>query len=216
MKTLDEVEPRIPISSLPFAISESGSYYLTGNLRTRGNGITVTANDVTIDLMGYAITGGNGNGIDIFGCINVEIRNGTIRKFALQGIHENYVSGRGHRIIGIRVIENGGRGVELNGRGHLLKECTAVGNGKEGFYVSTGSVVCNNTATDNGDNGITCYQGNTVVNNAAYYNGDWGILLHTGFLDGNSAENNNTNDSGSNEIHCSTSCTYGTNHTYTP
>ena len=31
MKTLDEVEPRIPISSVPYIISESGSYYLSIN-----------------------------------------------------------------------------------------------------------------------------------------------------------------------------------------
>ena len=34
MKTLDEVEPRIPISQgdLPLTITQPGSYYLTGNL----------------------------------------------------------------------------------------------------------------------------------------------------------------------------------------
>ena len=31
-KTIDEAEPRIPISSLPYTISQSGSYYLTGHL----------------------------------------------------------------------------------------------------------------------------------------------------------------------------------------
>jgi hypothetical protein len=32
MKTLDQVEPRQPISSLPYTISAPGSYYLTTNL----------------------------------------------------------------------------------------------------------------------------------------------------------------------------------------
>ena len=32
MKALAQVEPRTPISSLPYTISESGSYYVTGNL----------------------------------------------------------------------------------------------------------------------------------------------------------------------------------------
>ncbi|MHC4154696.1 MAG: hypothetical protein ACYST6_07215, partial [Planctomycetota bacterium] len=41
MKTLDEVEPRVPISSLPYTISASGSYYLTGDLTTDSNSISV-------------------------------------------------------------------------------------------------------------------------------------------------------------------------------
>ena len=32
MKSLSEVEPRTPISALPFTISQPGSYYLTANL----------------------------------------------------------------------------------------------------------------------------------------------------------------------------------------
>ena len=31
-KTLNEIEPRTPINSLPFVIEEPGSYYLTRNL----------------------------------------------------------------------------------------------------------------------------------------------------------------------------------------
>ena len=75
MKTLDEVEPRIPIPGstsavATFIISESGSYYLTGNRRSYGIGIQVNADDVTIDLMGYTLTGpgtGTSNGIYIYG-----------------------------------------------------------------------------------------------------------------------------------------------------
>ena len=32
MKTLEQVEPRTPVSSLPFTITQSGSYYLTTTL----------------------------------------------------------------------------------------------------------------------------------------------------------------------------------------
>ena len=31
MKTLEQIEPRTPISSLPYVITNGGSYYLTGN-----------------------------------------------------------------------------------------------------------------------------------------------------------------------------------------
>ena len=51
-------EVRTPISALPFTISQSGSYYLTGNLDGSTGGIDITADEVTLDLMGFAIDGG--------------------------------------------------------------------------------------------------------------------------------------------------------------
>ena len=60
MKTLEEVyertDPRTPISSLPYTISEPGSYYLTGNLSSTTNGIVIESNFVTVDLMGFSLT----------------------------------------------------------------------------------------------------------------------------------------------------------------
>src|SRR5262249_8399348 len=59
MKALDIVEPRTPISSLPFTISSPGSYYVTKDLTgTAGNnGITIGASDVHLDLMGFTLRG---------------------------------------------------------------------------------------------------------------------------------------------------------------
>jgi hypothetical protein len=56
MKTLAQIEARTPISSAPFTLSASGSYYLTTNLTvSSGNAITITANNVTLDLNGFTI-----------------------------------------------------------------------------------------------------------------------------------------------------------------
>src|SRR4051794_32732317 len=80
MKSLDQIEPRTPISALPFAITSAGSYYLSGNLTSATGGITIQANEVTVDLMGFALAGGNGSGIVVSGNrTNIVIRNGTIR-----------------------------------------------------------------------------------------------------------------------------------------
>ena len=98
MKTLDEVEARIPINqdtapgqtSYTHVISEPGSYYLTGNVTVSGgggivNGIFISAERVTLDLNGYSIVGfstGNGNGIAFPTGIypdSITIRNGTIQ-----------------------------------------------------------------------------------------------------------------------------------------
>src|SRR5687767_11957796 len=71
MKTLDQIEPRIAISSIPTTITQSGSYYLTGNLTgvVGQNGITIKASEVTIDLSGYSLIGvsGSKNGIESVG-----------------------------------------------------------------------------------------------------------------------------------------------------
>src|SRR5215470_14609518 len=63
MKALDIVEPRTPISSLPFTISSPGSYYVTKDLTgTAGNnGITIAASDVHLDLMGFTLRGVSGS-----------------------------------------------------------------------------------------------------------------------------------------------------------
>src|SRR5713101_4560299 len=56
MKSLDQIEPRTPISSLPVFIGQSGSYYLTGSFDlSSGDGIFISANNVTIDLNGFTI-----------------------------------------------------------------------------------------------------------------------------------------------------------------
>jgi hypothetical protein len=66
-KTLNNVEPRTPISSLPYTISAAGSYYLTGNLTADANGILVDANNVTIDLAGFSLIGpGSGTSYGVY------------------------------------------------------------------------------------------------------------------------------------------------------
>lgn len=96
MKTLDEIEPRIPlVSGSPgvtidgatgaITISQSGSYYLTKDLSTETAtaGITVSADHVTLDLNGFSITRLTGTAanlfaIDIGSSKGVHIHNGTI------------------------------------------------------------------------------------------------------------------------------------------
>jgi hypothetical protein len=56
MKSLDQIEPRTPISAAPFVISAGGSYYLTTNVTVgSGDAITIAANNVTLDLKGFTV-----------------------------------------------------------------------------------------------------------------------------------------------------------------
>ena len=83
MKTLDEIEPRTPISSLPFTINTPGSYYLTGNHTglSSVNGITIITDIVTVDLNGFTLKGtpGSKSGVWVDGVHqNISVKNGDI------------------------------------------------------------------------------------------------------------------------------------------
>ena len=92
MKTLDQVEPRTIITNLPYTISQPGSYYLTTNLTgtTGVDGITISADDVTVDLNGFALLGPM-PGAGAIGLVvpsaqkNLSIRNGTVRDWSCNG-----------------------------------------------------------------------------------------------------------------------------------
>ncbi len=86
MKRLDVVEPRIPISSLPYTITQGGSYYVTGNLSAGvWDGIVIEASDVSIDLNGYTLSTDSGLGNTdcsvAAGRTNVSVRDGGVRGF---------------------------------------------------------------------------------------------------------------------------------------
>lgn len=116
MKTLDQVEPRTPISVLPCVITNSGSYYVASNLTGAAgtNGITVVANDVTIDLRGFTLAGVPGSlaGVKVVGArTNLTVENGIIRNWGNDGVG---VEGslRGGRFSRLTVSTNSGAGLE--------------------------------------------------------------------------------------------------------
>jgi parallel beta-helix repeat protein len=213
MKTLDEVEPRIPITSVPFNISSPGSYYFTGDLTSAMYGINVSADNVTIDLMGYTLAYGasaSAYGIYINGRNNVEIRNGTVRDFASMGIHEHSYGSKGHRIINVRVVSNGNNGIRLNGHGHLVKDCHATGNLGSGIITGDRSTISGNTCSDNAYHGIHGSSGSTISGNTCHGNGWDGIGGHSGCT----VSGNTCHENGSSGIDVDHSCTMSGNTCY--
>jgi hypothetical protein len=90
MKTLEQIEPRTPISTAPFTISQSGSYYLTTNLTVGGgNAITVAADGVTLDLNGFTIRSTANPAAGFAVLINSGLRNITIQNGVIQGAVTN-------------------------------------------------------------------------------------------------------------------------------
>jgi len=84
-KTLNQIEPRTPISAAPFTVNVPGSYYLTANVSVAtGNAITINTSNVSFDLNGFTITSTQSpatNAAAIFinsGFSNITIMNGNV------------------------------------------------------------------------------------------------------------------------------------------
>jgi hypothetical protein len=184
------------ITSVPYTINAPGFYYLEGDLNTGLTAITVNADHVTIDLMGFSL---NRNafsevlpsGILMDGRNNVEIRNGTVRGFS-KGILENSAGGANHRVSNVRVVSCL-TGIQLLGKNHLVRNCNA-SNNILGISVKSG-VITGCLASDNGDLGIGLdgpgsLIGNTVICNSGQ-RGFW-ISNNEVLVDQNTASGDGT------------------------
>jgi hypothetical protein len=176
MRTLTQVEPRTPISSAPFTISVSGSYYLTTNLTvSSGNAITIAANGVTLDLNGFTISStaasATGYGISLNSSLSdITIVNGHI----CSGVTNNgsgIYSGSGFAI-GIGYTANAPTNV-------VVSKVSVSGVLSRGIYLGTGNttVVEACTVTTAGYSGIAASTikdsvGNDCGNNMAAIWGD--------------------------------------------
>lgn len=186
MKTLQQIEPRTPISSLPFTISSPGSYYVTGPLNSTNFGITVTSSDVTIDLMGFTIGGAqntNHPGIHIAGANdvmvrNVVIRNGGITRFGKGILVENT---QGGSLRGLIVHQNTASGIVIsrNAPGICsdirVEDCTITDNAGHGVVVEGNG--------DPGPNRSHTIRNNTISGNSKY--GLFCVYAYGCLIDGN-------------------------------
>jgi hypothetical protein len=190
-RTLTEIEPRVAIrrttSPAPLVIDESGSYYLTADVSSLGQGgIRIDADNVQLDLNGFSISEGSiiqgGAGITINGT-DITVRNGFV--------HDNDGAGivcapgnRNVRLIDMVVTDNGGPGVDCTslqvengdysrntGDGIACGPCNIVGarvvaNSGDGIHDAfSRGVIRDVIARSNGGNGIDCpFNEKTLVN----------------------------------------------------
>ena len=221
MKTLDEVEPGTPISSVPYTIASSGSYYLSANAETTSSmfsGITIWSDNVTLDLKGFSLIGDGTDGLH--GVViggdykNITIRNGTITNWGGNGVEA--ATATKCRVEDLQVIDNAGSGIYLPGNEQRVTNCVASDNGDSaggdvfGIYVGRGSAITGNTVNGNGHSatgtyvyGIHASTGSTVIGNTAYENGIsaasyvYGIFAYEGStVTGNTAYHNATSATG--------------------
>lgn len=155
MKSLAQVEPRTPISSLPFTINNPGSYYLTANLTgvSPTNGITVAANNVSVDLNGFALVGATGsvNGITTRGsATNLIVRNGNISGWGQYGILASAASSPDSLCERLTIANCGNGGIWISGG--TVSDCTIVSCAGNGIQIGTAGTISGCTILScNGD-----------------------------------------------------------------
>jgi len=208
MKTLDQLdaklEKRTPISNVPFTIGASGSYYLTGNLAVGtagGSAITISADQVTLDLNGFTISStaspASGTAVLINGVRrNVTVTNGHIRgttTFAagafttggfLDGVASLFPDSANLRVSDLNVFGMGDDGIELgfiNVPTFVVERCNVSVCAGRGIY---GAVIRDCTAGPTGDTAIagdivTNCSGETVNTASAFADGISGNTVET-------------------------------------
>ncbi|MDX2147260.1 MAG: right-handed parallel beta-helix repeat-containing protein [Planctomycetota bacterium] len=209
-KTLTEVEPRTPISlaTTPgdanslFRITLPGSYYLTENVAgvIGKRGIEIAAEGVTIDLMGFALSGvpGSLDGIVIETSVvrgGATIMNGTVQGWDGDGVDVAFADvagGRGGRIEGVYSRANAGAGFRVSDA-CIVVNCYAGQNGGSGFDPGNNAVFENCIAQANSGDGFALGFGCTYINCEARVNVLNGFVANTSALSNCSATFNEQN-----------------------
>lgn len=163
------------LAGLPVTITVPGSYRLTSDLAgvVNVNGIEITADDVTLDLSGFAVVGTGTGGFGILvNADNAEVRNGTVRDWGSRGV--NAVSADNSLFERLRISDNGSTGI-IAGAGSTIRHVVARGNGSVGIQLNLHGLVSHSTAQNNGGNGIQVGSGGSVTDSAASENAGAGI-----------------------------------------
>ena len=181
-KPLAEIEPRTAIPQLPFTIDASGSYYLTESLTGASgqNGITIDANDVTLDLAGFSLVGVTGSLDGIAGLAtrsNVTVENGTVSGWGDDGLDLSLVPQV--LVSHLRAEGNGAAGIRVGDAASVF-DSTAHGNTAAGFVAGSGGVIRGCVAAGNDGGGVVVADGATVSGCTAHGNDGTGILVGSG------------------------------------
>ncbi len=185
------------ILNWPCSVKLAGTLTLT---QTGANGITVYANDITIDMDGHTLIGpgaSSGSGIYQYSNYrNLTVKNGKVTGWQGSGKGGIYVAGKssimsglqasanyygiyaytGSTISGCAVYNNADIGI-LAGLGSTISGCSVYDNADDGIYANSGSTISGCSACGNGNDGIYANSGSTISGCTAYYNLGDGIQV---------------------------------------
>lgn len=189
MKTLDEVEARIPIhtADIPLIISEPGSYYMAENIITSTSGITaitLISGDVVIDLNGFTLKGpgadsgttGDGIQFSLVSSGTVVIKNGTIRDWSNDGI--DMISAPNVRVTNVTLAHNRVYGLSMsNGE---VANCSFIDNKLAGLIMLSGR--CSHNTFVGGQFGVvtTLSKGGLIADNVLEGQAAYAIRVNSG------------------------------------
>lgn len=185
MKSLDQIEPRTIVNAANtpgdvsdvFIITNSGSYYLATNVIGVGgkNGILINANNVTLDLNGYALLGtpSSLDGVEVgLSLANIIVRNGTISGWGGTGM-DGYSQGYPRNIVYEKLVIAGNAWGIYAEADSTIRDCEVRNNTQDGI-ASVGSLVTGCIARDNSGHGINVY--NSTVRSCSIQFNATGIL----------------------------------------
>jgi hypothetical protein len=188
MRTLNEVEPRTPIGALPFAITNSGAYYLANDLSV-GNGktgIVITASHVDVDLRGFTLRGSGSADHGIYitmppasleSPVNIRIHDGSVVQWNQSGV--NGSEALDSSVENVIAYSNGTYGVIMSA-GCTIEDCISRRNGTTGFLVGNFSAIRNCKAQSNGQDGFYAAAMSTIEKCYAVQNAGFGITGPSG------------------------------------
>jgi len=230
---------RTLISSLPFTISQAGSYVVTRDL-SGTDGITINASNVTIDLNGFTLapSGGSADGISSVATLrNIKVINGTLRDWDFAGIYLPLATNC--EIRNLRVYNTNLEGIQVGanalivdclvdgaftatkgivaGDNSIISRCVCTACTVSGIKVGANGIITACTARQNTSFGIQAGDQSTVVDCTASSNAQLGISVGAAsavsncVASGNSASGIMTGDGST-----ITSCTTAANGTAIP
>lgn len=205
-KTLQQVEPRTPVDKLPgsptaqFVIRQPGSYYLTGNVAgvNGKNGIEISADQVTLDLNGFALLGLPIARAAIVATDptpaqparrGIAVVNGTVRSWPQGGVDlQNAEQCRVEGVValdcqfGVRTSSNSlisdcsaefcsNTGIQVFDNSSI-RHCTAMFCGNAGFTLNSGCSITGCTSQRNNASGFEGNSANTFADCVARENGN--------------------------------------------
>jgi parallel beta-helix repeat protein len=170
MKTLNQVEPRTPISSLPFLIGSSGSYYVTTNLT--GVDPEAANNSRFANLRAFT------NGWESTSQAGLRVGEYSRITACVAEANQDYGirASAGCMLSECTVRANGGTGI----RGAVsttVRECVAEYNGQHGISVAVGGTVSKCAVGDNGQHGVLVVGNACTVNNCTVWD-NAGSAIH--------------------------------------
>lgn len=172
-----------------FRITQSGSYYLTGNIigEAGKSGIVIALGDVTLDLDGFAVIGTSGSltGILVAGD-GVSIHNGTIRNWGNDGVNLFSNTSEYCLLSDLRCIANGGNGISAS-NACVIRNCTSALNQSDGLLIGAGGTITGCTARVNSGRGYSLSSRCVASHCTAEFNDTEGFLVGSGCVISNCA-----------------------------